>query len=180
MESLILSPYQAQWEQDFRRIQNALQAALPKENICIEHVGSTAVKGLAAKPIIDVDISYPAHIPFAHIREGLVSIGYAHHGNQGIEDREVFKRLQTALPHAVLDVILHHLYVCPAHSEELRRHILFRNYLRTHQEARIEYEQLKQTIAAQAQNDRKMYAQLKEQAARTFVENILQQEQNQV
>ena len=75
--------------------------------------------------------------------------------------------------HPVLDVITHHLYVCPAESAELKRHLLFRDYLREHGWAREEYRKLKKSIAERANQDRKMYADIKEEEAKAFVLRVV-------
>ena len=95
----------------------------------IEHVGSTSVEGMSAKPCIDVDVVIPDRTCLKAAIERLASIGYVHEGNLGIEGREAF--CYTGKPH----LQLHHLYVCPADSEELRRHITFREFLRQNPDA---------------------------------------------
>ncbi|MEL7160266.1 MAG: GrpB family protein, partial [Bacteroidota bacterium] len=75
--------------------------------------------------------------------------------------------------HPVLDDLQHHLYVCHQDSPELRRHLLFRDYLRKHIWARVEYGELKLRIAITAGQDRKRYARLKEAEARKFIEDVL-------
>lgn len=170
---MLIREYETNWVYDFQTIKAILQEVLQHLHVTIEHVGSTAIPGLSAKPIIDIDIVFENDISFSEIKNRLESIGYYHNGNQGIPDREAFKRAPTFPTHELLDSIAHHLYACPAHSKELRRHILFRNYLRTHEDARNEYQQLKLLIAAEANQDRKLYAALKEEKAKAFIENIL-------
>ncbi len=70
----------------------------------IEHVGSTSVPNLDAKPIIDIDIVFTESKTLPMIKAALEAIGYYHNGNQGIEDREVFKR-NGKLNHSSLDTI---------------------------------------------------------------------------
>ncbi len=170
---MLIQEYQEKWVEDFKAIESVITDALIGLNISIEHVGSTAVPKLAAKPIIDIDIVYGNNVPFETIKKGLERIGYFHNGNQGIINREVFKRKNWWSKHQILDTITHHLYVCPVDSEELRRHILFRNYLIINETARIEYQQLKYEIAAVANQDKKQYAALKDVEARAFINDIL-------
>jgi GrpB-like predicted nucleotidyltransferase (UPF0157 family) len=165
--TMLLHPYSPHWPQQFAAIQALLAAALAPLRVHIEHIGSTAIPGLAAKPIIDIDIIYNETADFAAIETALAGLGYRHHGNQGIEGREVFKRMGNG--HAVLDTIPHHLYACLPTAAELRRHLLFRDYLRQHPVARDYYQRLKETIAAEAGQDRKRYAELKELKAGAFV-----------
>lgn len=170
---MLIQEYQEKWLEDFKAIKSVIDDALMNLNISIEHVGSTAVPKLAAKPIIDIDIIYENNVSFETIKKGLQKIGYYHNGNQGIVNREVFKRENGETKHQILHGISHHLYVCPVDSEEFRRHILFRNHLIDNESARIEYQQLKYEIAAAANQDKKQYAALKEVKARTFINDIL-------
>lgn len=170
---MLLQEYSNKWTVDFETIKAILTDALLDIAVTIEHVGSTAVPGLAAKPIIDIDIVFENKNDFENIKSRLAQIGYYHNSNQGIAGREVFKRLPIGGTNNVLDTIGHHLYVCSADSEELKRHLLFRNYLRLHAEARNEYQVLKQQLAIEANHDRKRYAQLKEEKARGFIEVII-------
>jgi GrpB-like predicted nucleotidyltransferase (UPF0157 family) len=79
--------------------------------------------------IIDIDIIFSSPEDWIKIKSGLEEIGYFHNGNQGIDDRDVFKRKEN-WENKILDRIKHHLYVCPTHSKALERHILSRNFLR--------------------------------------------------
>lgn len=171
---MLIQKYNPQWAADFHAIQKILGSALVDLPVSIEHIGSTAIPGLAAKPIIDIDIVMQEQTAFDTIKNRLATIGYQHHGNQGIPGREVFKRAAAAAVEEVLDGVAHHLYVCPANSEELQRHLRFRDYLLTHEDARIHYEQLKYAIAEEANQDRKQYAVLKEIKATAFITAILE------
>jgi GrpB-like predicted nucleotidyltransferase (UPF0157 family) len=159
------------WAARFGAIRDILLEALTGVDVTVEHVGSTAVPSLAAKPIIDIDIVLHDRTDFPTIRAGLAEIGYAHNGDQGIADREVFKRAG-GMRHPVLDAVTHHLYVCPAGTAELHHHIVFRDRLRTNAVARQAYESLKLRIAEMANQDHKTYAALKESAARSFILGI--------
>lgn len=171
---MLIQAYQESWVEDFHQIKKVLELTLVHLDISIEHVGSTSVPLLAAKPIIDIDIILGEQGTLEEVKNRLAPIGYYHNGDQGIPNREAFKRVEMTAPHSVLDSIAHHLYVCPKDSEELHRHILFRDYLRANEEARLQYQQLKYTIAAEAHQDRKQYAQLKEERARKFIYDIVE------
>ena len=170
---MLIQKYQESWAMDFVKIKEVLVDNLPGNAIKIEHIGSTSIKNLAAKPIIDIDIAYNKSQSFREIKMGLEKIGYFHNGNQGIKGREVFKRGKQKEHHLILDSIKHHLYVCPIDSEEFQRHLIFRDYLRGNEKDRQEYENLKYQIAKKTDHDRKEYARLKEVMARDFVESIL-------
>ncbi|NUO01421.1 MAG: GrpB family protein [Saprospiraceae bacterium] len=170
---MLIQKYQEHWENDFDKIKEVLSEHIFQNGIQIEHIGSTSIKNLSAKPIIDIDIAYNNPGLFEEIKTGLEKLGYYHNGNQGIEGREVFKREKKKDIHLVLDSISHHLYVCHITCEELHRHLNFRNYLRNHEKARKEYEKLKYEIAEKANQDKKEYAKLKEIMAKDFVASIL-------
>ncbi|GJM35172.1 MAG: hypothetical protein DHS20C18_41730 [Saprospiraceae bacterium] len=177
---MLIQTYNPIWKQHFETIKEVLQSALHGHTIAIEHIGSTSVPGLAAKPIIDIDIVFPADAEFIAIKTDLSKIGYYHNGDQGIANREAFKRNEGLNKHPVLDEIEHHLYVCPADSQELHRHLLFRNYLRRHNWAREEYGKLKYALAKETNQDRKAYALLKELRAKELVESIINRAKEQI
>jgi len=171
---MLIQEYQSSWADDFQSIKNEILKVLSHLHISIEHIGSTAVPYLASKPIIDIDIVFDKEISFGDIEKGLEQLGYYHNGNQGIVDREVFKRNNT-VSNSILDSITHHLYVCPVHSQELKRHILFRDYLIANKEARLEYQNIKYQIAQETNQDKKLYAQLKEIKAKDFIDKVLRE-----
>lgn len=170
---MVIQAYREHWAADFSKIKEVIKQALGGIDVEIEHIGSTSIRDLAAKPIIDIDISYTPNVKFEQIRQGLERLAYVHRGDQGIVNRDVFKRQEGKKKHEILDTIKHHLYVCPSHSEELQRHLAFRNYLKEHPTERKEYEKLKYEIAELADQDRKAYAQIKEIKAKAFIESIL-------
>lgn len=170
---MLIQAYNKSWISNFNAIKKVLNEALTNLNISIEHVGSTSIPKLAAKPIIDIDIVFDAPTEFDDIKKRLEKIGYYHNGNQGIPNREVFKRHKMFVVKGVLDALVHHLYVCPIDSEEFQRHILFRDYLMKNEEARTQYQNLKYELAKEAHQDRKKYAELKEIRAGNFVNMII-------
>ena len=169
----LIVAYQSEWISQFQQIQSILQQQLGKQISGIEHVGSTSVPDLAAKAIIDIDIVYENASFFPLICEGLAMLGYFHNGNQGIPKREAFKRKKEAIQYPILDKIPHHLYACPKDSPELKRHLLFRDFLRKHKWARNEYVSIKMEIAAQTHQDKAAYSLLKESVATPFIEKVL-------
>jgi GrpB-like predicted nucleotidyltransferase (UPF0157 family) len=177
---MLIQKYQESWATDFNKIKEVIEEKLPNNDIKIEHIGSTSIKNLAAKPIIDIDIVYCKSDSFREIKLGLEKLGYFHNGNQGIIGREVFKREKLKGSHWILDSIKHHLYVCQVNSEELQRHLFFRDYLRENERERKEYEDLKYRIAEKTSQDKKEYANLKEVMAREFVESIIKMHKNKV
>lgn len=169
---MLIVNYREDWINHFEGIQEKLSGALVDVCVRIEHIGSTAVPGLAAKPIIDIDVIYNEMTDFERIRNGLEAIGYVLKGDQGVAGREAFKRNGGGADE-ILDIIAHHLYVCRYDCAELHRHILFRDYLRKHETAREFYQNLKREIAQEANDDRKRYASIKEVKARSFINYIV-------
>jgi GrpB-like predicted nucleotidyltransferase (UPF0157 family) len=142
----------------------------------IEHVGSTAVPDLLAKPILDIDIVIQDYSAFPQVVGVLQSLGYEHQGDQGIPEREAFKAQSAKVPIIASERtwVSHHLYVCPTSAPELRRHVCFRDALRAQATLRREYEALKISIAHRAGGDRSLYAEIKERECREFVERVLE------
>jgi GrpB-like predicted nucleotidyltransferase (UPF0157 family) len=172
---MILEKYSPAWVIHFTNIKQAIDTGLDGISCIIEHVGSTAVPNLDAKPIIDIDIIYPDPADFEKIKMALEKLGYYHNGNQGIEGREVFKRNGIVITEP-LDTLRHHLYVCPVDSKALERHILSRNFLRKNDWARVQYQQMKYELAEKARQDRKLYAALKELHVNGFIDSIIAEE----
>lgn len=101
---VMVLPYDPAWKADFAAIRQELASALDGLAIAIEHVGSTSVEGLSAKPCIDIDVVMQDYSVFPQIVERLAAIGYTHEADLGIPDREAF--CYTGKPH----LRLHHLY----------------------------------------------------------------------
>ncbi len=153
--SVIVLPYNEEWKSDFEKIKKELCCALEGLIIGIEHVGSTSVEGLSAKPCIDIDVIIKDYSVFEAVVSDLAAIGYTHEGNLGIKDREAFK--YSNKPH----LKKHHLYVCPQDSAELYRHITFRNFLRANPDAIKKYSAAKETAAKLFPNDIDKYIEYK-------------------
>ena len=134
-------PYDEKWKTGFEDIKREIEVAVGDIIIGIEHVGSTSVVGLSAKPCIDIDVVIEDYSVFSAVAGGLARIGYIHEGDLGIKDREAFK--YSCKPH----LLNHHLYVCPKDSRELYRHITFRNFLRSNPDAAVKYGRIKEKAA---------------------------------
>jgi GrpB-like predicted nucleotidyltransferase (UPF0157 family) len=125
-------------------------------------MGSTAVPGLAAKPVIDIDVLLKSASDLPLVIQRLASIGYVHRGDLGVTGREAF--------YAPPGSPKHHLYVCPPESQEYRRHLALRDYLRAHSAEAAAYGNLKRSLAARFRDDRAAYLAGKGE----FVESLLQ------
>lgn len=172
---MLIKRYTSDWVKDFEKLKCEIKNGLHGLTYTIEHIGSTSVRNLDSKPIIDIDIIYSNQLDFEKIKLGLQKIGYYHNGNQEIKDREVFKR-NDELTNELLDTVKHHLYVCPVDSKALERHILSRNFLRKNDWARIKYQQMKYELAKKSNEDRKIYAAMKELNVNDFIDSIIEDE----
>lgn len=153
-DPIVIVDYDPAWPLEFERVRDRAAAALGDVALAVEHVGSTAVPGLAAKPVIDlVVVVEPDRVQEAV--ERLSAIGYVHEGNLGVEGREAFAAPEGEPRHH------HHLYVSPTDSEELRAQLAFRNRLRADQGLAAEYEVLKRELAVTFRDDRPGYTEAK-------------------
>lgn len=159
---VIVLPYQSSWKKDFQTIKKELLSAVGDLIIGIEHVGSTAVEGLSAKPVIDLDIVIEDYTIFPEVKKGLENIGYTHEGDLGIKDRQAFSYKNK--PH----LQAHHLYVCPQASSELKRHLKFRNFLRNNKTAVKEYGRVKEEGANLFPDDIDRYIEYKSSCIETL------------
>ena len=138
---VVVEPYNMEWKSDFIAIRDELDAVLKDIVLKIEHVGSTSVEVLSAKPVIDIDVVIKDTTVLPDVISALQTIGYFHEGDLGIPGREAFK--YEGKEH----LRKHHLYVCSQDSEELKRHITFRDYLRSNPDAVEEYSKIKEEAA---------------------------------
>lgn len=138
---IVVIPWQAEWQARFEQLRDSLLLNLEGLVCSVEHVGSTSVPGLAAKPILDVDVVIPNQEVFEKVMAKLEEIGYFHRGELGVRGREAFGYNDKP------ELMRHHLYVLAQDSEELRRHLGFRDWLRSHPEDAAEYGKVKLAAA---------------------------------
>ena len=147
--SISVLAYDPSWPLIFERLRSPIWEAVRDLAESVEHIGSTAVPGLAAKPIIDVDVIVPARSDMPAVIERLASIGYLHGGNLGIEHRDVFESPPDFPPH--------HLYACVRGSAALENHLMVRDCLRRDPAAADAYGELKKRLAEQYPDDPRGY-----------------------
>lgn len=157
MRSIIVESYNPKWVEEFEKIKNEILPLIKDDIISFEHVGSTSVVGLWAKPVIDIDIviddgKLPAII------EMLATIGYVHRGDLGIIGREAFGYNGEEKA----NLMKHHLYVCHKDSEEMRKHIALREYLKNSPEYCEKYSNVKIEMAKKHPHDIDSYIEGKE------------------
>jgi GrpB-like predicted nucleotidyltransferase (UPF0157 family) len=161
---VMIADYDPRWPAMFEEERARILGSIGHRVLSIEHVGSTAVAGLAAKPIIDIGVTIrsldeaPACVP------PLARLGYEYvpEYEAQIPDRRYFRK---GTPQART----HHLHMYEPASDQYVRHTLFRDYLRTHPETARQYEVLKRDLANRFPNDREAYT----EAKTAFVESVL-------
>ncbi|MFF1993567.1 GrpB family protein [Bacillus mycoides] len=159
---IIIKPYQQYWHTEFLNEKNKIVPLLHEEIIAIEHIGSTAVEGLGAKPLIDMMIGVTNLQIIGNWREALEEIGYEYVPKKTPNWRFFRKGKWRAGTH--------HLHVYIYNSEEWRNNLLFRDFLINHEWAREEYRVLKEMLAATYPFDRVSYT----NAKAPFICNILE------
>jgi GrpB-like predicted nucleotidyltransferase (UPF0157 family)/predicted kinase len=158
---VVVAEYDAEWPELFERIARPIRAAVADLGAKVEHIGSTSVPGLAAKPIIDLDVVVRSADDVATAIEWVRALGYVYQGDKGIRGREAFLWPPDTPPH--------HLYVVVEGSRPYADHVDFRDYLRAHPESAREYAALKLSVAAKHADDPLGYADAKSD----FVEAVL-------
>ena len=141
--------YDSSWPRIFLHLKDRVWPAVSDVAIAVEHVGSTSVPGMAAKPVIDMDIVIASRTELPAVLLRLARLGYQHRGDLGIEDREAFLTPENQPAH--------HLYVCVQNGLALRNHIAVRDYLRTHPSDVVAYSALKKALAKRFSNERARY-----------------------
>lgn len=162
---MIVEPYNLEWPRRFLQLQSFLHRNLVDTHYAIEHVGSTSVPGMTAKPIIDIDI-VQRDGKFEQVKKRLMAAGYEYEGDQGIAGRESFNLNDAGLKDTLPE---HHLYVCAADADELHRHRAFRDFMLVHPEWVEKLSAHKQELAVKLGDDRKAY----QDAKAPMVEQIL-------
>jgi GrpB-like predicted nucleotidyltransferase (UPF0157 family) len=159
--------YDPDWPRLFAQERALLERALPADQVlAIEHAGSTAIAGLAAKPIIDIFIATPS---IARARAELVApieaLGYAYWADNPDPDRMFF--VKGMPPYGARRT--HHIHIAEPHSEAWQRPLRFRDYLQRTPDAAASYLRLKLDLAARHRHDREAYTRAKD----AFVEDII-------
>ena len=152
MKTIIVRPYDPKWALEFEKIKNEIFPVIVDDIISIEHVGSTSVPGLWAKPVIDIDVVIDDG-KLSVIIDKLASTGYCHRGDLGIIGREAFDYKEEEKSH----LMKHHLYVCVKDNPELKQHLAFRDFLRSSAEYREKYSNIKIEMAKKFPHDIENY-----------------------
>ena len=145
---ILIAPYDPLWPREYAAEEARIMAACRDLPLRLEHVGSTSVPGLSAKPIIDILAGCPSREPRAPYIAALRGLGYEHRGAFGIPGRNYFRR---GSPRT------HHVHLVSWSSAFWRDQILFRDYLRSDPVAAQEYAVLKRELAAMFADDHARY-----------------------
>ncbi len=162
MYPIIIEAYNPEWSTAFEQEREKIAYALRDLRVQLEHIGSTSVPGLAAKPIIDILIVVENADDAVRAISPLVILQYDCRGEAGIAGRIFFGKGEPRTHHL-------HLYTSP-HNPERERHLLFRDYLRAHRDAVQQYAVLKYGLAEKFRDDRDAYTEAKSDFIRGIVD----------
>lgn len=142
--------YNPNWDHLFQKEKNLLVIKLNGLHVDVQHIGSTAVPELSAKPIIDIMVGIINLNSSIEYIKYLEELGYEYKGENGITERHFFVK-------GTSEVTTHHLHMVEKCSEFWKRHLLFRDYLRKNGEVLIRYSNLKRELANRFPTDRDSY-----------------------
>lgn len=143
-----LNHYTNQWRRRFHAEARRLRRYTCPSNYFLDHIGSTAVPGLDAKPIIDMSMRIPSLARLSLWIRRMESAGYTYRGEYGLPGRHFFTRGNP---------VTHHLHLVAKDSEHGSQWILFRDYLRAHPDEAKKYNDLKKKLAREYSHNRKAY-----------------------
>jgi len=144
-------PYDASWQDVFEQERRVLQKQIGGHVLDIQHVGSTAVPGLDAKPAIDMAVAVASPAMIAACRQPLCDLGYLDRGDAGTEGGYLFVKVHRP------EVRTHHLHVVAIDDPQWRNYLRFRDILRVDDRVRTCYGELKRSLQQQSAQDRKAY-----------------------
>jgi GrpB-like predicted nucleotidyltransferase (UPF0157 family) len=151
-DAIIMVEHDPNWPLQFEEERGRLERAFGREAVCLEHVGSTAVPELCAKPVIDILVSVHRLHPADHYEPFLSDLGYRNVPHDDDAERLFWMK---GMPRT------HHLHIVPHGTWSHWKHILFRDYLRSHHGEMERYANLKRESAGRFRNDRQAYLESK-------------------
>lgn len=167
MRKIEVVAYNPEWREEFKKAKKFYKGLLKNLDIQVEHVGSTSIEGLYAKPILDIDIIVKDDKTKGTVIRKLESAGYKHLGTMGVDGRDAFS-YSNDYPN--INWMAHHLYVCMEGSINLKNHLLLKKYLKNNKEAVQKYSQLKLELAKKFPNDIDGYIDGKTNLINSFLE----------
>ncbi|MGF9958653.1 GrpB family protein [Bacillus mycoides] len=166
---VVIEEYTPDWALQFKEEQRLLKGIMGDKAITIEHIGSTSVEGLGAKPILDIMIGVHNLKEVDEFIEPLKKIAYEYVFHKEFPNRRFFRK-------GLWRAGTHHLHVYELGSEEWNSNILFRDYLKNHPDTLQQYYQLKQKLAEKHHHDRVAYTNEKA----PFITDIIQKAKNEI
>lgn len=145
-----LRKYDSEWKNLYEKESRLITTRISDYIENIQHIGSTAIPGVVAKPIIDILLAINSIANIEKIKDPLDSIGFIYRGEQGIPDRHLFVK-------GGKDFRTHHLHVVEKSHYEWSKHILFRDYLLKYPKEVEAYSNLKQELLRKYEFDREKY-----------------------
>lgn len=145
-------PYKQEWQERFESESVKLKKVFGEEVITIHHIGSTAISGMPAKPIIDILLEVKDTEMVDKLNEKMEQIGYKVRGENGIVGRRYFQKEESGIR-------TYHVHVFQNGSLEIEKHLNFRDYLRSHPKVAQTYGKLKEELAEKYPEDIESYMQ---------------------
>ena len=164
--AIVIVDYDPSWADKFKHHARIIADALGETALSIEHVGSTSVPGLGAKPIVDIIATVPDASNEGSYFPALIKAGYV------LRVREPLWHEHRMFRTPALDV---HVHIFSAHCPEIGRQLAFRDWLRINEIDRMRYEAVKRKLAAQDWADMNAYAQAKSEFVEEVIARALQQ-----
>ncbi|MET3689643.1 GrpB-like predicted nucleotidyltransferase (UPF0157 family) [Priestia megaterium] len=165
MRKVEVVSYREEWACMFKEEANKLSRVFKNELITIHHIGSTSIKGLKAKPIIDIMPVVKDINKVDHFNSEMTDLGYEILGENGISGRRYFQKGGNNRSH--------HVHIYEYQNPEIERHLAFRNYLRVHESDLKAYGDLKEKLAKMFPNDIGSYISGKEKKVQEIEERAL-------
>lgn len=157
-----LVPYNPKWAELFDQEQKLLKSAFGNTIIAIEHIGSTAIPGIPAKPILDILVGVRDLEIAGNMKDTFEQLGYEHrsflerHTKEDVQWEELYVK-------GAESKRTHYVHVVVYGGKHWKDDLLFRDYLQTHPEQAMQYAELKQKLADQYAHDRKTYTKMKQE-----------------
>ncbi|MEH7636053.1 GrpB family protein [Bacillus pumilus] len=160
---VFLVPWSAEWGKEFEREKKRIVGVIGQYTVNVHHIGSTAVNGLSAKPIIDIAIKIDYFFDGTQCVTALQGLGYSYRGTNVLPERHYFNKGEPRT---------HQIHMYQTGNRYLLEQLNFRDYLKSNELVRNEYEQLKLNLSSLNKNDKHKYAEGKTNFVQSILERI--------
>lgn len=160
---VFLVPWTQEWEEEFLKEIVLIEERIGAYLIAVHHIGSTAVPGLSAKPILDIAIELEHFEDGLHCVSPLEALGYRYRGTNVLPDRHYFNKGEPRT---------HQIHMYEKGNKYLLEQLQFRDYLRRNEKARVEYENLKIRLSDKNKHDKHQYADDKTEFVRSILRKM--------